>query len=425
MVDKYYFIKGGAERYYFELKAVLERHGHQVIPFSMRHELNFSSEYSEFFVDQIEFNTTGGFKKLAKLPKITGRVLWSTQARDRIEQLIRKSRPDIAHLHMIDHQISPSILPVLRKYGIPILQTVHQYKLVCPNYRMYIERTDRICEKCLGGNFYHAVMEKCHKNALFASFLVSMESYLHHWLGVYDHIALFHAPSAFIGRKLVDGGIAEKKVRHLFYAINVEEYTPNFDHGGYFVCFGRLSSEKGVFTLLKAMKTAGKGELRIVGDGPLRNDLERFASQNQISNVKFEGWKSGEELKQIVSNAMFVVVPSEWYENSPLVIYEAYALGKPVIGAAIGGITELVDHQENGLLFQAGQPEDLARQIQYMLDHPEKLKPFGMAARWKAEQEFDVEVHYHKIMKIYQNLLSAQGFSEAYGRRLRLKSTSN
>ena len=405
MVDKYYFIKGGAERYYFELKSALERHGHQVIPFSMRHEQNFESEYAEFFVDQIEFNTNSGLKKLATLPKITGRVLWSTQAQDRIEQLIRKTQPDIAHLHMIDHQISPSILPVLRKHGIPILQTVHQYKLVCPNYRMYIDRTDQICEKCLGGKFYHAALEKCHKDALFASFLVSVESYLHHWLGVYDHISLFHAPSSFIGRKLIEGGVKEKRVQHLFYAINVEEYAPKFEHGDYFVCFGRLSSEKGMFTLLKAMQNVKKGQLKIVGDGPLRNDLERFAGQNRIANVTFEGWKNGAELKQIVSNAMFVVVPSEWYENSPLVIYEAYALGKPVVGASIGGITELVDHQKNGLLFQAGQPEDLARQIKYMLDHPEKLKPFGMAARKKAEQEFDAEVHYHKMMAIYQSLL--------------------
>jgi glycosyltransferase involved in cell wall biosynthesis len=204
---------------------------------------------------------------------------------------------------------------------------------------------------------------------------------------------------------LIEGGVNEKRVQHLFYAVNVEEYVPNFQHGDYFVCFGRLSSEKGMFTLLKAMQKVKKGRLKIVGDGPLRNDLERFSRQNQISNVTFEGWKNGAELKQIVSDAMFVVVPSEWYENSPLVIYEAYALGKPVIGASIGGITELVDHQKNGLLFQAGQPEELAKQIEYMLDHPEKIKPFGIAARKKAEQEFDTEVHYQKMMNIYQSLL--------------------
>ncbi len=407
MVDKYYFIKGGAERYYFELKAVLERHGHQVIPFSMRHKQNFDSEYSAFFVDQIEFNELRGWQKLAMLPKITGRVLWSTQAQDRIAQLIRQTKPDIAHLHMIDHQISPSILPVLRKYGIPILQTVHQYKLICPNYRMYIEQKEQICEKCIGGQFYHAVLEKCHKNALFPSFLVSVESYLHRGLGVYNHVALFHAPSAFIGQKLVTGGVEDRRVRHLFYAINVADYKPHYDHQGYFLYFGRLSSEKGIFTLLKAMKTIVQCPLKIVGDGPLRNDLERFAVQNELANVEFAGLKSGEELKQIVANAMFVVVPSEWYENSPLVVYEAFALGKPVVGAAIGGIPELVDHGKNGLLFRAGDFEDLAEQIRHLLGHPEKLKPYGMAGRLKAEQQFDAECHYDHIMEIYQSLLSS------------------
>jgi glycosyltransferase involved in cell wall biosynthesis len=236
---------------------------------------------------------------------------------------------------------------------------------------------------------------------------MSVESYLHHGLGVYNHVALFHAPSAFIGQKLVAGGVKDRRVRHLFYAINVADYKPHYDHQGYFLYFGRLSSEKGIFTLLKAMKKIDRYSLKIVGDGPLRNDLERFALQNELSNVEFAGLRSGEELKQIVANAMFVVVPSEWYENSPLVIYEAFALGKPVVGAAIGGIPELVDHDKNGLLFRAGDSEDLAEQIRHLLDHPEKLKPYGMAGRLKAEQQFDAECHYDHMMKIYQSLLSS------------------
>jgi glycosyltransferase involved in cell wall biosynthesis len=306
---------------------------------------------------------------------------------------------------MIDHQISPSILPVLRKYRVPIVQTVHQYKLVCPNYRMYIERNDQICEKCLGGRFYHAVLEKCHKDAFLPSFLVSLESYLHHWLGVYDHISLFHAPSAFIEQKLVQGGIGARRVRQLFYAINVADYKPCYEPDDYFVYFGRLSSEKGLFTLLTAMNKIGTCWLKIVGEGPLRHDLENFTRQKKLAHVEFAGLKNGEELKHFVANAKFVVVPSEWYENSPLVIYEAFALGKPVIGAAIGGISELVSENKDGLLFRAGDAEDLARKIQYFLDHPEILKPFGQAARRKAEQEFDAEVHYAQMMGIYQSLI--------------------
>lgn len=408
MVDKYYFIKGGAERYFFELKKTLEtRHGHQVIPFSMKHGRNFDSEYAPFFVDEIEFNDLRGWKKLVKAPQITGRVLWSLQARDNLERLIRQTRPDIAHLHMIDHQLSPSILPVLGRFGIPILQTVHQYKLICPNYRMYLDQKNQVCEKCLGGHFYHAVTERCHKDALFPSFLVSLESYFHHWLGVYDHIALFHAPSAFIGNKLMETGVERSRVQHLFYAINVAEYTPHYEHQDYFVYFGRLAAEKGIFTLLHAMKKVGKGRLKIIGEGPLREQLETFVRDNALANVEFEGLKNGEELKQLVANAMFVVVPSEWYENSPLVIYEAFALGKPVIGAAIGGIPELVDHQENGLHFRAGDSADLAEQIRFLLEHPAKLPAFGRAARQKAEQQFDADVHAAQMLAIYQRLLAA------------------
>lgn len=169
MVDKYFFIKGGAERYYFELKVLLEKHGHEVIPFSMRHMENFPSAWERYFVDNIEFNDLSDLRKIRMAPKIIGRVLYSTTAKQALEKLITAVKPDLAHLHMIDHQISPSILHVLQKHDIPVLQTCHQYKLICPSYRLLVMRENRLCEKCVTGHFYHAIAERCHKDSVAAS----------------------------------------------------------------------------------------------------------------------------------------------------------------------------------------------------------------------------------------------------------------
>jgi len=406
MVDKYYFIKGGAERYFFELKKVLESKGHEVIPFSMDHPENFDSEFSDYFVSNIEFNDQPTLKKIANIPKITGRIIYSTSAKKRIKKLIEEKKPDIAHLHMIDHQLSPSILHTLKDYKLPVLQTVHQYKLICPNYRLFNNNTKAICEKCLNWKYFYPIIENCHKSRLTGS-LLAIEMYIHKLMKIYEkNINLFHTPSDFMKNKLVQNGINQQQVKQLFYTINLDEYPYSPIYEDYFIYIGRLSEEKGVLTLLKSMKKIKKGKLLILGDGPIKTELMQYAEQNNLSNVLFLGNKTGDELISIIQKAQFVVVPSEWYDNSPLVIYESCSFGKPVIGARIGGIPELVNHEINGLLFDPGNVEMLEKQIMRLLEHPQEVKAFGINGRKKAEQQFHPDIHYHQISKIYENLLS-------------------
>ncbi|MDZ7261182.1 MAG: glycosyltransferase family 4 protein, partial [candidate division KSB1 bacterium] len=190
---------------------------------------------------------------------------------------------------------------------------------------------------------------------------------------------------------------------------------PEFQH--YFVYFGRLSGEKGVLTLLKALKHISNRSVKlwIVGEGPEKEKLQRFAVENKLNQVQFLGLKVGEELKSLVANAMFVVVPSEWYENSPLVIYEAFALGKPVIGSNLGGIPELIDPGQNGWLFEARNEEDLAEKIDYFLHHPATIREFGKHARQKAEACFSPEGHYQKMMEFYKSIQVSGSLSETNG----------
>jgi len=324
-----------------------------------------------------------------------------------VERLIRDTRPDIAHLHMIDHQLSPSILPAFHRAGIPVVQTVHTYKAVCPSYRLFVMHKRRICEKCLHGAYYHAWVERCHKGSRSASALLAVEASVHNAFRFYRrYIDLFLVPSVFMGKKMAEGGYAPSKIRHLPYTIRMEDYPVRTDSDGYYAYYGRLSEEKGIETLIRAAAGAGNRRLKIIGDGPLRGELEAMVRRMNLAQVEFTGSLGGGALRKEVSGAEFVVVPSEWYENSPLVIYEAFTMGKPVIGARIGGITELIDHGKDGFLFQAGDSDDLRKCLRLFLDRPGLASRMGRAARLKAEKMIAPEVHYNRLMHYYEEVLS-------------------
>lgn len=397
---------GGSERYYFELKKLLEAHGHEVVPFAMQHPRNFDTPYETDFVKNIEFNDLPPLEKLKHAPDIISRVIYSKQAKEAVARLIERVKPDLAHIHMIDHQLSPAILHAFREHGIPVIQTCHQYKLVCPSYLFFIAHKNQICERCITGNFYHAVLQRCHKNSLAASALVAIESYIHRFAKIYDSIDIFHVPSRFLGEKLAQGGFPGEKIRHSFYTINLENYPYHPEFSNYFIYYGRLSEEKGLMTLLKAMCQAPETNLYIVGDGPQRPALEAYAKEKRLNHVRFWGRKEGEALVALVQQAQFVVMPSECYDNSPLVIYESFSMGKPVVASTLGGMPELVDNGENGLHFKPGDADELAAKIKLLWHDRSLCTKMGRAARAKALAEFSPEVHYEKMMAFYEEVLS-------------------
>ena len=210
-----------------------------------------------------------------------------------------------------------------------------------------------------------------------------------------------------MGEMLIRGGFDQKKIRQLFYTIQIGTFPYDLPEESYFVFYGRLSDEKGLMTLLEAMRGTGEGHLKIIGEGPMKEQLEKTINNYQIKDrVTLTGVMGGNDLKQTVARSQFVVVPSEWYENSPLVIYESFAMGKPVIGAKIGGIPELVEDGIHGLLYRAGDSQALGKAIRALLSDPTIRKKMGAAARCKAETLFDPEVHYEKIIKIMNEEIS-------------------
>lgn len=400
MVNKFFYIKGGSETYYFALKRKLEEEGHQVIDFSMKDEKNFESPYSDFFVDNVDYS---GKSSLSSKIKMASNIIYSQEAKSKFESLVLKEKPDVVHLHIFQHQISPSIMDVCKKYDIPTVYTAHDLKMICLNYKMMHHGV--ICEDCKDGHLYHCALNRCVKDSISKSCINTIEGYLHKWRKSYDAIDYIITPSDFYRKKFIEFGVNPERVVHIPNFLDREKPVVNkrVDSEQYFLYFGRLSEEKGILTLVKAMKDVNSF-LYIVGSGPLKEDIQEYISTNNMTNIKLLGFKSGQELIDIVGNAKAVVLPSEWYENGPYSAIEALQLGRPIIGANIGGIPELVDG--NGYLFESGNIEQLKKCITYVDEMNDgKCKILQKNSVDLFKNMYTSQNHYKHIYKLYEHAL--------------------
>ena len=404
MAHKFYYYGGGADKYFLDLASLMENHGHQVVPLSMRHPRNLKSEFSDYFVSRWDADAKGFTTKVRNAL----RMIHSFEAASAIKRLIADTKPDIAHLHHIYHQLSSSILYPLADAGVPVVQTVHDYKLVCPNYKLFNPRTSSACDKCSGHAYYHAIFERCLQDSVLSGMLGCAESYWTLISGVYNkRVSRFTVSNDHLKGKLLSYGIPAERIDILPNFIDLNAYDPRYSSDGYALYFGRISTEKGLPTLIEAMKRLPCMTLKIVGDGPQLGALQAYVRENSLDNVQFLGPAWDEDLKPILAGAMFVVVPPIWPENSPFVIYQSFAAGKPVIGSFVGGIPDLIDDGENGLLFEARDTDGLAEKMRLLASRPDLLEEMGRKARSKAEREYDPQVHYETMMSIYERVLQA------------------
>jgi len=400
-INKAHHYRGGANRYYMELSRILEEAGHEVVHFSMKDGENVNSPYSDYFVENVDLAGAGTVQERIRC---FGRVVYSFQARRRVERLIKEHRPEIAHLHNIYHQISPSILQVLKKNGLRTVLTAHDYKLICPNYTLFDGRDT--CEKCLGGKNYHVLTTGCHGGTLATGMTLAIEAYLHLFLGSYrKYLDIVITPSRFMKECLAKFGIPDANIIHVPNFVDPIPENVEPGRGGYILYMGRLSREKGVDSLILAMREFPETPLIIAGDGPERKALEKVSQEEGAGNVQFVGQQGADDLGGLLSGSMFTVVPSIWYENCPLSVLESMAYGRPVIGSKTGGIPDLIGDGEDGLLFSPGDVNDLSDKIGLILGDSEYREELGMNAHLRARQEFTKEAHRDKILSIYSELL--------------------
>jgi glycosyltransferase involved in cell wall biosynthesis len=398
--NKFFYFKGGSEHVFFDTACLLEGRGDKVVFFSMSHPENAFSEYEKYFISNVDYEKGGLRNKINTSLKL----LYSFEARIKIERLIEKEKIDMAHLHNIHHQISPSILHSLKKANIPIVLTLHDYKIACASYSMVAN--DSICEACKNGQYYQCFLKNCVKKSRAKSFLGTIEMYLHHKvLHIYDLVDIFISPSRFLRNKLEGMGF-KGKIVYLPNFIRVGDFNPKYNwEEKSIIYFGRLSTEKGLFTLLKAIKGLDV-RLKIVGQGALEDSLKLKVESLGLKNIQLLGYKTGADLKNEITKSMFIVLPSECYENNPRSIIEGFALGKPAVGSRIGGIPELVKDNETGLTFEPGNVEDLRSKIEYLLNNPDKVIEMGKNARAFVEKKLNAEKHYQRLMEIYNEVIN-------------------
>lgn len=396
--NKYYYLRGGAEKYMLEISDWLVENGHTVIPFAMKYAQNFSTPYEKYFVSEIE----------TEKPKINlsglhtlGRMFYSLEARRKLATLIAKIQPDICHIHNIYTQLSPSILHTLADQHVPVIMTVHDHHLISPQYNIWANGCgpDYRNTGIIKGTF-----SRFQKNSLAASFAQVAAYKFHRALHLYDRfVQLFLCPSHYLKQQLMRGGFLEKKIRVLPYGIDAHTIKPNFDHKKYALFVGRLSEEKGIETIISLAKILPDITFKIVGRGPEMERLHRMG--DQCRNLEFVGFRMGDELKQLYRDATVVLLPSRVHEIFPLITLEAMAFGKPLIASQVGGVSEVVEDGVNGFLVQPLDLHGWTEALMRIFYDDDLQQSMSRHAREIVEKRFSLDDHHRKLMMYYDEVI--------------------
>lgn len=395
--NKFLYPKGGADRYALTLIAELKKKNYEVIPFGMADNRNQSSPWSQYFTNPVDYYGSGNKIKIAK------NLIWNRPAALKFGALLDEAKPQLVHAHNIYHQLSPSILPEAKRRGIKVIMTLHDYKLVCPNYRLFTH--GHHCEACLEGSYFNCLKNNCYESYP-RSGVAALESYLHNkeWRTYYKNVDLLISPSEYLKSKLIKAGWPASKIKVLINPAPL--YSPQVD-GERLLYLGRLTKEKGVNILLQAL--AGLNEhLDIAGTGPEEENLKALAQELGLAEkVTFHGHLEGEALEKLKKEAKAVILPSIWAENMSLVLLESLAYGKLIIASETGGTPEIIKNSQTGWLFPAGDVAAL-RKCLFELNElsPAERERRAVAIKDLIEPLF-LDNHLKKLEEYYQDLLKS------------------
>jgi|GEM_PF-995833 glycosyltransferase involved in cell wall biosynthesis len=395
LANKFYFLKGGAERYVLDLEHWLRSRGEEPIPFAMRHPSNLPSAYDKYFVSRVATEKVRlGWQGLRTL----GRLLFSFEAQEKISLLVRRTQADVLHAHNIYYQISPTIFLTARELSLPTVMTVQDYHMISPQYMRWSHHRIEDLSKT---GILRAAFSRFHKNSFFASLAAMMAFKIHDKMGLYHLVDRYVTSSNYVKGELIKKGFPAEKIHVIPFGIDAKKITPavGWDNG-YVLFTGRLVEEKGIIAFLKVAKNLPQIKFKIVGTGPDEERLRRAAGR--LFNVQFVGFASGETLWNWYRGARVVVVPSLWEEVFGIVAIEAMAAGKPVIASKIGGLPETVVDRVTGLLVQPGNIPELTEAISRLYNNVGEAREFGFAGRERVLKYYDSDQHFEKLMEVYK-----------------------
>lgn len=405
LVNYRYFISGGPERYYFNIKEIFERKGHQVIPFSVKCSKNFTTEYDKYFLESVDdeeyFAQTK--KTLGTVLKSFSRMFYSFEAKRKFKQLLIDTKPDIVYIMQYHNKISPSIIYAAREQGIPVVHRISDFQYMCPNALFYNDRTG-VCEDCLKGKRFSCVKNKCVLNSMVYSAIKASAKALHDMMGVAKKIDAFVVPSSFTTEKLIEYGIPQERLHHIPTFFNLKGKTDEPKYEQFFLYVGRIERQKGLQTLINAFVDTPH-RLKIIGfsnDG-YENELKNCLVGKK-HHIEFLGRMNFEEIIPYLNSCLCTVVPSEWYDNFPNVILESFAYHKAVIATNFGSLPELVKHHHTGLTFNYGDVADLRSCIDFMSSHIDQAKRMGAEAYRSITDKYSPDAHYQSLMNALEPL---------------------
>jgi glycosyltransferase involved in cell wall biosynthesis len=376
-VHNFYQFPGGEDLCFAATGATLEAFGHKVIRFTLRNEL------------------IGEIGKMAA----TRKAFWNGAVYSELRGLIRRTQPEVAHFENTFPLVSPSAYYACHAEGVPVVQTLHNFRLVCPSAILY--RDGRICEECLAKRFpWPGIRHRCYRGSRLGSTVVATMLAGHRAMGTWNkQVDAYIALNNFAQAKFIEAGFAAEKV-HVSPNFLTFDPDPGDGAGGYALFAGRLTPEKGIETLLAGWRSLGRDlRLKILGDGPEADKVAEAAAR--YPGIEWLGWRSFDDVLGLIGHAKFVVVPSGWYETFNRTQMEAFAKGTPVVGSRLGSMQAIVDHRRTGLLFSPNDPDDLVREVRWLLASPNAYAQMRLAARQEFEAHYTAGVGHDRLVSIY------------------------
>ena len=399
-----HYKQGGDSTYAFGLADALRGAGHDVGFFAMAGDRNEPDPNADLFVSYIDFRELNQKKSVSSGLQVLRRSIFSREAEEKFTRMVDRFQPDVVHLQNIHAHLTPSIVFAARRKGLPVVWTLHDYKLMCPNSHFRIDTTGELCESCRPGHYLPALAKRCKKGSLLASGMAAVEAYAHWGRGLRRQVDCYLSPSRFLADKLIEHGWPAARVRHVPNFLDAPAERPVRGPGRHFLFVGKVEELKGIGTLLDAATKVPQCDILVAGgcdDPAMRARLDHLPA-----NVRYLGSKTRGEIAALLAEARALVMPSIWYENQPMVILEAFAAGVPVIGSRLGGIPELVADASRGALVEPGDATDLAAAIARLDRDPDLAMAMGRAAHQYVVRHHSAAAHVAAVTHIYQRARS-------------------